>query len=94
MNGGVIVNQNFKLELIGKFSLKSRFTIFEWKVIKYLSKDENYETRLRIAELLGQYQDQISEKILSNMLFDKEELVRAEACCSLAFSKNLNTQQL
>ena len=50
----------------------------------------NYEEKLRISESLADYHCAQSERILVEMLKDKERIIRASACDSLCFSDSLN----
>ena len=64
------------------------------KILKFLSKDKDYEVRIRVAEILVFFNTSESENILLDLLEDNVDLVRVNACDSLCFSKSLQVVEL
>lgn len=75
-----------KIEMIEKLESLKSFTSDDYRFLDYVSNDEDYEVRLKVAEILVKTNDVEAEKILLKLLKDKDELVRVNACDSLCNS--------
>lgn len=75
------------IEAIGD-SGSSSFTGKNSEFLKNLSHDEEGEVRAKVAEILVLSNSSFTEKILINLLKDKDELVRIHACDSLCVSNS------
>ena len=51
--------------------------------LQYLAQDDNWEIRLRVAEILINFDTEFSKEILISLTRDENNLVRASACDSL-----------
>ncbi|TYQ18377.1 UNVERIFIED_CONTAM: HEAT repeat protein [Acetivibrio alkalicellulosi] len=79
---------NEKLELIDHIEKKEYFRKNDLEILECLSRDEDSEVRLRIAQILVFSNDEYTEKILVRLLDDNDELVRVNACDSLCNSSS------
>lgn len=85
----ISISENEKLEYLEKLELQS--TSLSKNMILQLYKDSDYYIRSRLAQVLVNYQNELSETILTCLLDDEDELVRINACDSLCWSSSKNT---
>ncbi|URZ15670.1 HEAT repeat domain-containing protein [Clostridium felsineum] len=80
-----------KIDMIEQLEGSIHFTPKIYKFLEYLSEDDEYEVRVKVAEILVLSNDVEGDNILIKLLKDKEELVRVNACDSLctSFSKDV-----
>ena len=72
----------------------SRNDVYNEEDIRYLrqlARSKDWENRSRVAELLCNCEQDFVEKLLHEMTFDKDELVRADAADSLGGGKTLKS---
>lgn len=77
-------SEDEKLDYLKK--LESNTDLLSNDMIWALSKDKDYYIRVRLAQVLVNYHNKLSEQVLTYMLDDKDELVRVNACDSLCWS--------
>lgn len=78
------ISENKKLEYLEKLELQ--LIPLSEDVTLALCKDSDYYVRSRLAQVLVNYQNELSERILNCLLEDEDEIVRINACDSLCWS--------
>lgn len=73
-----------KIEILEELEISNDISNSKFEILDYLSNDEDYEVRAKVAEVLVQTNDAKTENILIKLLRDKDELVRVNACDSLS----------
>ncbi|KHD37620.1 hypothetical protein NL50_05430 [Clostridium acetobutylicum] len=73
---------------------KEEFNEYDFEVLKYFSRNANSDVRCRVAEILFSKVNKEGEEILINLIDDKNELVRTNACDSLCSSNSQKILQL
>lgn len=77
-----------KLDIIEALGNSDVFTEYNLELLRYFSQDEEGEVRVKVAEILVFSSSSYTEEILINLLKDKDELVRVNACDSLSVSRS------
>lgn len=77
-----------KLDIIEELEVTNCNTADYYKLLDYLSNDEDYEVRAKVSEVLVAPNNSEADKILIKILRDKDELVRVNACDSLCTSNS------
>lgn len=85
----ISISENEKLEYLEK--LESQSISLSGEIIMQLCKDSDYYIRYRLSQVLVNYHNELSESVLTCLLDDEEEIVRANACDSLCWSSSMNT---
>lgn len=77
-----------KLKMVEQLENIDNLSNDNLKLLDYLSNDEDYEVKAKVAEVLVESNNTEAEKILIKLLKDKDELVRVNACDSLCNSNS------
>ncbi|PJI10299.1 HEAT repeat domain-containing protein [Clostridium sp. CT7] len=88
------MNLDEKLNKIDEIENRSKFNKIDFEVLEKFSHDINDEVRSKVAEVLIFTDNKQGEEILIDLLDDKDELVRTNACDSLCISKSENVIKL